>query len=368
MPLLHELSPEQQIFVTSVSVFDRPIAMTSLRRLFPESNVDTMVYDLVDRFILDYTHENSLQMHALIRGFCYSLLSDSQAKHKWAADFYMEECNEVDDPEVLTDAQIDALLAGWSHFVHAGDHALATEVIGRLRAPLINRGRYDQVLLLLEKTTPATAEDEDWFAITRARILSLNGMKEQALDLVRPLVKTTDLRVAREAILVLSLIYNDHGLAEQAIELLEAELKRFSGSIAARIKRRFLLRLVQAHLLKGNAEEAYQWASRIAQASETDDDKVGGATALRQMATSMQLQGHLELALSLCQMSQDIFLELRRAREAALSQVRTAQIYRGMGNQASAEEQFRQALKVFRDLGDRVNSRLCREQLSNYPA
>jgi hypothetical protein len=41
----------------------------------------------------------------------------------------------------------------------------ATELVEVLRPPLMNRGQYEQVMQLLERTTPADSIDADFFKV-----------------------------------------------------------------------------------------------------------------------------------------------------------------------------------------------------------
>lgn len=365
MPLLDELPQKQRDILVNLSVFDRPLSLHALRWLYPENEIDSLMVALIDRFIFEYVRKDFLQMHSLIQEFCYSLISDKQAKHVWAAEFYLEQCGMMDNPEILTDVQIESLFAAWGHFIKAGNYSQATEIIAKLRAPLINRGYYDQVMLLLENTIPAIPEDGDWFDITKGRILSLWGSKDEAITLVYPLIESANERIAREAVLVLTAVYNEHDMAKEAITLLESNWHRFFESTSLRIKIRFLSRLVQAHLLMGNSQCALKWASDICKACEAGDEKIGGAIALRQMAVSLQFQKKLDIALSLCKISYELLKEHKRIREAALSQMQIASIHEDLEDYESAMTCFRDALQAFAAMGDRKNSMICRERTSN---
>ena len=170
-PLMDELPQEQRDIAIDLSVFDRPIPQEAMSWIYPEKEIDSLIIGLVDRFILDRVGECSLRMHLLIREFCYSLIANKRPKHTWAAEYYLHQSEAEYDLDLINDSQIDARIAAWSHLIKAEDHIRATEELNKLRAPLMNRGQYEQVMFLIEQT-PTSLENEDWFTIQKARILA----------------------------------------------------------------------------------------------------------------------------------------------------------------------------------------------------
>jgi len=362
MPFLNEIPQLERDIIVDLSVFDRPFNLSALRRLYPEKAMDPLVVSLVDRFLLEFGQRDSLQMHPLVRDFCYSLLTDREQKHRWAGEFYFEDCKKATEPDMVTDAEIESGFAAWSHFVKGGDHSRATSVIRILKGPLINRGHYDRVMLLLENTTPPTVE-VDWFSIMKGRILALRGLHEEAIGLITPLIESPYGGVQREAILSLTDIYNEQNKARESIEILDANWHLFVG--LQRDTVRFLRRVVQAHLLLGDAEQALGWANRIVQACDARDDKIGGAIALRQVALSLHAKNKMDLALPMCKLSYDILKEQKRVREATLSQMEMGLIQEDLGQYQTAKSSLEDALQELTKMGDRKNSVICRQRLNN---
>lgn len=362
-PLLNELSEEQRDIILHLSVFDRPIHTNALDRLFPERNPLLLVLDLIDRFILEYIRREFLEMHPLLRDFCYSLLEDKVEKHSWAASFYLGKCVPSGDRGVMDGPQIESYFAAWYHATKAGNHAKASEIVSILRAPLSNRGHHDQVMLLLNSTIPATQEDENFFTIYRARILSVWGSADRAVELVSPITGSENPRVAREAILVLAGIYNHQSRPEHAIEILEKYWHRFSGPVPSGVKIHFIQILVQAYLLKGNSEDALRWASQICEMCDAAGDKLAGAIALRQMAIALRAQGNPESGLPLCRLSVEMLEDLGRGNEAAISRMIMGSLCRDLEDDAGALECFEEALKVFVASGARKDSTFCRGEI-----
>jgi tetratricopeptide (TPR) repeat protein len=248
----------------------------------------------------------------------------------------------------------------------AGDEAdvvKAVEVVAIIRPPLMNRGHYDQALRLLEETNPTDPVEAAFFTIHRARLAGLRGGTDVAVGMIRPLISSEDERIAREAVLVLSTIYNDGQLPSEAVDLLEAHWHLFSGSISRKLKTRFLSRLVQAHLELGNTEQAFGWARQVAESCEVAGEHVGGGVALRQMAVALASQGLLVTALEMCRGSLDLLEKSHRVREAAISRVQLASIEQGLGNLENARRELEISLEVFLSLGDRSNSTDCRKRL-----
>ena len=235
-------------------------------------------------------------MHPLVREFCYQLLADKPAKHQWAAEYYIQQCGNIGDPDFATDAQVVCLLAAWSHFVKADDHKSAADMIETLRPPLMNRGQYEQVMQLLEMTTPPDPIDADYFVIHKARILSMRGQTDAAVEMLQPLLNVPNKRTVREAVPLL-LRYTTRAINMfEAIEVLHKNRLLFMGSVAKRLKSRFLLNTIHAHLEMGDSGQALQWATQLCQSSEVSGDKISGAVALREMAASYEAQGKFSTA------------------------------------------------------------------------
>ena len=103
----------------------------------------------------------------------------------------------------------------------------------------------------------------------------------------------------REAVLVLSAVYNEHGRASEAWEVLEANRVHFSGTVSNRTTLRFLSRVVQALIELHDYEKALEWARHLTDVSEAAGDKISGAIGLRQMAFSFLSQHKFDTALEL---------------------------------------------------------------------
>lgn len=145
-PLLEELPEQQRAVVVDLSVFDRPLPLSSLPLLYPDrapGDLEEIRRGLIERFILDFVTGGLMQMHPLIRDYCYdSLLSNRQELHEWAGFFYQQLAFNSDDveeygSEAVTDKQVENGIAAWSHFVRAGEHERATKIVGQIREPLL---------------------------------------------------------------------------------------------------------------------------------------------------------------------------------------------------------------------------------------
>jgi len=305
------------------------------------------------------------QIHPLVREYCFSQTPDKREKHHWAAELYASESGqrEDSDSEDLTDYQKDCLLAAWSHFIEADEHSQAMEMVRLLRPALTTRGELDQVMLLIEQTTPANEEDKGFFAIDKARILSVWDSLDEAVNLVEPLTASANFRVAREAVLVLATILLENERPKEAMDLLNGNWFRFSGPTPPIVKTRFLSRFVEASLALGQIDKALEWASTISRGCQARDDKIGGAKALRYMADALHSMGKSDDAVEVAKLSVEILSEHKRNREAAISERQLASILADQGEKAAAEQHFRQALTTFTNIGDRNNIRICREHL-----
>lgn len=364
-PLLMEIPEQQRELAVELSVFDRPIPYSVLEWLHPGGSATEAVVGLVDRFVLDSAGGSSLRMHELLREFCYRLLQDPGAAHARAAACYLEKSGSERDPELITDSQLDAGLAAWSHLVRAGDSVRATDQLRRLRGTMMNRGQYQHLMLLIEQTV-IPEEYKDWFAIDRARILSLWGQYEAAVESVGPLVDAQDPDVSREAILVLATVYGDRSEHEASLDLLETHQELFGEATGRRTNRRFLHRLIEAYCATGRGEQALLWASKLVEACEAAGDQIGGAIAMRHMARIFKERRELDTALSLCMSSHTFLLDHGRRRDAALTMLLMAEVHHDSGGSASALQCLADASDTFLKIGDLKNGATARRLASEW--
>lgn len=364
MPLIDELPAGQRELLVNLSIFDRPVSLDLLLSVGPSDEVEKGVVALLDRFLVDYGSEGLLQLHPLVRDFCRSLMPNIRAKHSWAADIYLSRFSVCGEADGHLEGETDYLLAAWSHLIKAGDNARAADLVRELRPRLMKRGEYESVMMLLDTTMPVDETHADWLELHRAQIYGRWGMSEEALDLLWPLLHDQQDRcITQETVLALADILNGAGMASESIEVLECHASLFMGHSSSRVTGRFVSRAVEAHLLLGNTEAAYEAASRMADACETRDDKLGAGRALRQMAVSLRARGDLTNALSLCSLSHDLLVEHGDRREAALAEVEIGEIRALGGDYVRARSSLKEAHDAFAAMGDAPNRRATRRRM-----
>jgi tetratricopeptide (TPR) repeat protein len=318
---------------------------------------------LVDRFIIDARGDDVIEMHMLLREFCYALIPDKVTKHKRVAEYYKKQIQAIRSDEVATDFEIDVRIAAWSHLIKAEEPEKAETELHELRRLLMTRGNYDQVMQLIEQT-PLSEKNRDRYEIDKARILSLRGDFDRAVSIVKPLVNSSDYMVTREAILVLATIYQDHNQGELSKRLLETHLNNFLADDAwTRIRRRFLARLVEAYLMTGEAEKASEWARKFIEVCEADGDEISGAIAIRQMANVLTEQKLFSEAISLYHTSRDLFQKRGRMRDVAMTERLLSRAYNEFGDLESGKRYLQGAFEAFKRMGDRLNISITRQQL-----
>jgi tetratricopeptide (TPR) repeat protein len=362
-PLLGELSEDERTLAIDLSVFDRPITFRSLISEYPERDVHPLMISLVDRFIIDARGDDVIEMHMLLREFCYGLIPDKVTKHKWAAEYYKKQIQAIRSDEVATDLEIEVRIAAWSHLIKAEEAEKAESELHQLRRLLMTRGNYDQAMQLIEQT-PLSEKNRERYEIDKARILSLRGDFDRAVSIVKPLVNSSEFMVAREAILVLATIYQDHNQGVLSKQLLEKQLNNFLADDAGtRLRRRFLARLVEAYLMTGEAEKASEWARKFIEACEADGDEISGAIAIRQMANVLREQKLFSEAISLYHTSRDLFRKRGRMRDIAMTEQLLSKAYNEFGDLESGRRYLQSAFEAFKRMGDRRNISITRQQL-----
>lgn len=363
-PLMDEISTDSRKVIIDLSVFDRPIPFDAIEYLFPYQT-DRILQELLDRFILDNVAD-SLSMHMLVREHCYTLIDRVSENHKWAADYYLGHTGtEEDHIEYLSKIRIDEYLAAWSHLVKAEDQDGAVSIIKKLRTPLIDQGQYEQLMFILENTSPTDQRDRHWFTINKARIHSLWNDPDHAVRLISPITKSKDRSLSREAVLVLALIYCEHDRAREAVQLLETNgsLFAFHGDARNRPRRRYLTRLTRAYRLVGEYEKSVAHAQNVLKMCDLDKDTIGGGKVLLEWVELLREQNNVETARSLCERGIELLSSHAQSRDLAAFHMMAGAICQNLGQRNEALRHTSIALDIFTTLTDRKNIVYCRNQM-----
>jgi tetratricopeptide (TPR) repeat protein len=330
----------------------------------PGTSIDSLVIGLVDRFLLAFGADE-LRIHPLILEYCRSLLPDRAAAHRRAAQFFLADADgSASTSDTLSDSQVEKMVSAWSHLIAAEDNVPAAALVEKLRRPLFNSARYGQLMRLLQETKPTTPRQTIRFALDKARVLAVWGDVDEAMKLVGSAQQSADPISLREVVLVSVFVHLSARMAEKALRILEEKHYMFSGEdVPVRTRMRFLSRCVEAHLQLGNGVRAYEWAAQIREICERENDTIGGAGALRQMATSLRAQKRLDLALTLATLSQDLFRENGHDGDAAISEVLVASLFVDTGKTSEALPLFENALQKLLLTGNREHIADCREHI-----
>ena len=215
---------------------------------------------------------------------------------------------------------------------------------------------------LLTHTHPKTERDENWFTINEARIYSLWGEVNQAINIIQPVTNLSDETLAREAVLVLALIYCDNNRAKEAISLLTEKGGLFSNiSRQSRLMHRYLSRFVTAYSQLGKHQESLKLGMQLLNIYNDGGDQIGGGKALLNVAESFRVQGELETALGFCLQASELLKDQKR--ELARCYLLLGSIYGDLGKNTDALTNTNQAWQLFMAMTDRPNRLVCEEQL-----
>lgn len=357
LPLLGGLSSDERQLVLDLAIFERRVPIRALRRLHRERSVDTLLLKLAQGFILDYEGTEHVHMHELLRQSCYKLVENPRQRHTEAAQLYLDEVEALDG-EIPIDRTIEALLAAWAHLIQAEDTERASNVLDQLRPLLMQRGKYSQLLLLIDQTPATDLAKVQWRGIDRARVFGLQGDVDRAIALLDPLLASDDKRLGAEATLVLAAIYNSQGRPKEAVGVLTARFRR--GGVLGRTSR-LASRVADAYLIADSPGPAFELAAQVSMMCEHNDDKLGGGIAVRQMATASRVQGDAERALEFALHSQELLREW--AREAALSGMEVGLAWAALGVREKALEALEAAERALTEIGDRVSGVTCRRHI-----
>jgi tetratricopeptide (TPR) repeat protein len=363
-PLLDEIPPDARALAIAFAVFTRSVPLAALPQLFPEiSNIDGALTQLLDRFLLNRGTRETVKMHPLVREFCYEQIGDHEAAHGRAAAYYLSALPEM---PALGDGGIETLTAAWSNLLKAKQYEQAATLINAWRGTLLEGGYFEELLFIIDNSTDLFSEHEREqlqarLDLDRARILSAWGESSEAVSILSPLAEgAMTISLVREAVLILATVHADAGDLARAREVLEEHQRHFRDDCPPRTVRRYLARFADILAREGDLPHAFRTVQQLVELCEAEQDKVGGARALRQLADVLFQQENYDLAANVATHSLAIATNLR---EQALTRVLLGQIEQARANATQARAYLEEALAAFMRMRDRRNASMSRSLL-----
>ena len=368
-PLLEEVPADARALAIALAVFTRPIPLTAFPELFPQiSNVDAAHAQLLDRFLLNRGARETVKMHPLVREFCYEHIEDHDAAHARAAAYYLRALPET---RAISEGVIEALTAAWSHLLKAKQYERVAALIDTWRGPLLEGGLFEELMFIIDNSSDMFSEHEGQqlktrLDLDRARILSAWGDSSEAVSIVSPLTENAlTISLVREAILILATVHADAGDLVRARSVLEQYQRHFREGCPPRTTRRYLARFADILAREGDLSRAFGTVQQLVELCEAEQDEIGGARALRQLADILFRQKNYDLAANVASHSLNL---AKNAREAALTRVLLGQIEQARNNATHARAHLTEALNAFTRMRDRRNASTSRTLLTSLGA
>lgn len=351
------LSAEERDLLERFSVYDEPVSRDGIGHVSSIQDWTPYLQSLQDKFLISQTSAGHLSMHSLIRDFCRRKLSERglmQEAARLASGYYLAKHTLAGyNPEMSQDEVSDKLKAH-HYLINAADYQLAAKVVHNVQYMLMKWARYMQLLSLIQtslKTAP-TSSATPWFEYYQARILYVQGKKEVSRSIFEKLSKYAGHDVAAESIQMLANIYLNENKSDAVIQLFEANLEVFRGR--AKSMQRMFDKIARVYIEKGQVDRAILIYNQILHWQHVEEEKVGAAVTLRQLATIYSAKGDFANAHSILQSARDIAEGINEQRLVGWIDGTRGEVYEKAGEHTKAIECYEQALVIVSEIGNLV--------------
>ncbi len=349
--LFDELSMTEQQVAKEASIFRRPISRSILRQISRGIQIDGVIDELVDRFVLMF---DGLQysMHALWSEYTQEILTSTEKKefHTRAAILYRD----LEADERFT--QVMSKVESCYHFIKAENLEEAVEVILPIANTLRFWGVYRELLDILNKVEAFARRInqpmDPRLRIQQCAALHASGQVELAITALNELIETSTGEIEITALQELGWICAETGDNQKAELLLlhSLELARQQGLHKLEGEALFKLQYNAYHVSK--LKECLQYNTQRLEIFQKikDDPEAQEVVAwiYHDIGSVYRELGHYEEALKLYLQSLDFWSTVESSPyRAALLYYDVGQIYRDQGKYQKALQMTETAHQLY---------------------
>lgn len=375
--IFSRLTDNERIILESFSIFIESVTKEGIQYIAPELDLSSYLQPLQDKFLLS-SSKNYFSTHALIREFCYKQLKIKGKLEETASravDFYLSELNIDDYVKDMGEDEVAAKLRAHHYALVAKQYFKAAKIVHNIESILMRWGQTSQLLTLIEKTfetvTEASLDPSQgiewnqiriWLEYYKGQIYFARGQYFQSLQIFEKLIFIRkDKKLLSECIQMMANVYLRLGKPHEVIRLFEENLKLFRHH--ERKLERLFDKVGQAYIQIGNFEKALDIFKLLMDWQQADNNQIGGANTLRQLAIVYKTKGDFVNALSFAAASEQLAKPLGNLNLYASTTRSLGEIYEATGDKNAAIEWYENAIKCYQGLDNIPEVRQLGEKL-----
>jgi tetratricopeptide (TPR) repeat protein len=351
------LSSNERELLECFSIYAEPVLREGVHCVFVNPDWNTILQSVQDKFLISQASGNRFSMHSLIRDFCRRNSTEHgtlQRIAKLAAEYYLNKYNLQTYDINLSQDEVSDKLKAHHYLVIAQDYELASRVVHNIQHMLMKWSRFSQLLSLVEfslETCP-TSPAISWFQYYQARVFYIQGKSELSFAILEKLSKSAEQDVAAESIQMLATIYLDQKRTDEVISLFENNLAVFRRR--SRSQQRIFDKVARVYIEKGEIDRAILIYNQILHWQEAEENQIGVAVTIRQLAAIFLVKNDFENAKNLLQLSLSIASEVGDQRLMARIANTFGELYEKSGVPIKAIESYEKALAIEIDTDQRT--------------
>jgi tetratricopeptide (TPR) repeat protein/DNA-binding PadR family transcriptional regulator len=348
--------PEKQL-LNLISIYRNPVQPYAL---FVHDDIDFECIDsLVSRALIHET-TSGFEAHELLKEFFYRRLTPKQKSkcHQLAAEYYVTELleNKLLEPADLGFGPFLALEAQY-HFLNAGMHSKAAELVVEFGDKLISTGYSEEFFNILAKLDQNTVSEHVWpeVLIHKGHILTFNGhwddalvCFEQSLELSRNL--NEDCLTAR-AFNGIGVIHFRKGDLKLAMQFYQKGLDIAQAADDKQNCSKLNSNIALVHWSEGDLDKAIELTKNSLALAETLNDTQGIARAYNNLGIIYWEQRKLDQAIEAYNRSLELSETLGDKHTIAILYDNLGEAYRLKELNEKAEEFYMKSLALSEQLG-----------------
>ncbi len=183
------LGDEERRAAARLSVMRGPFGEAAIARLTGTNKWLPQVQRLREMALISFDGAN-YAFDVPIREYLYSLLGPDEAR----------ECHELAYRYFAGRRDLDGQVEAYHHAMAGGQHRAARELLRKLLDPLLNAGRYHQLLGLVDGALATPEAFDERFLLARAGVQRVLGRLPEALQSLHSLAEVPDLTVSSRAL------------------------------------------------------------------------------------------------------------------------------------------------------------------------
>jgi len=362
--IYERLSSDERELMECFSVYTEPVLRDGVQCVFTNSEWNTFLQSVQDKFLISQASGNRFSMHSLIRDFCRQNLTEHgklKEVAKLAAGYYLNKYslqtynenlsqNEVSDkPKVnynLSQDEVSDKLKAHHHLVIAQEFELAARVVHNIQHMLMKWSRFSQLSSLIEfslETCP-TSSATSWFQYYQGRILYIQGKSDESFAILEKLSKSAEQDVAGRSIQIIANIYLDQKRNKDVISLIENNLAVFRRR--SKSQQEIFDKVARVYIEEGQIDRAIKIYNQLLHWQQAEENQIGAAVTIRQLATIYLAKNDFENAKNLLPVSLAIASEVGDQRLIAWIESTLGETYEKSGMHLKAIEYYERALSI----------------------